>query len=75
FDSISSGRDMTAEITQAIATVFFNEAEPGGKIALSTIQTAVAAIPDSTGFIMRKPTANIQLGTGELPVVGKVVIK
>lgn len=61
-------------IAQAITDVFFTYGSPVGDLplALSHIDTAIAAIPGTTGFVITSPTANITLATGALPVLGTV---
>lgn len=59
-------------IAAAINDVFVREGEPGGVIDLSDINIAIATIPNTAGFVITVPAANIQLGTGALPVLGTI---
>ncbi|ECY3258963.1 baseplate J/gp47 family protein [Salmonella enterica subsp. enterica serovar Alachua] len=68
--------DLIPLITTAINTVFFENGTPDGtgKINLSDINTAIAAIPGTEGFILNSPTSNINLALGELPQCGTVTL-
>jgi uncharacterized phage protein gp47/JayE len=61
-----------AAIAAAITDVFFRTGKPGGTIALSDINSAIAAISGTSGFVITAPAANIVCGTGALPVLGTV---
>jgi uncharacterized phage protein gp47/JayE len=61
-----------AQIAAAISDVFFRSGTPGGTIALSDINSAIGAISGTSGFVITSPAANIQCGTGALPVLGNV---
>ncbi len=43
-----------------------------GVVALSYIESAIAAIAGTTGFVITSPTANIVGTTGQLPVLGTI---
>jgi uncharacterized phage protein gp47/JayE len=43
-----------------------------GAVALSYIESAIAAISGTAGFVITSPTANIQGTTGQLPVLGTI---
>lgn len=73
--------DADTSVKEAIATaingVFFDKGDPRGSagaglIYLSDLVYAIADVSGSTGFVLTSPTANIVLGTGELPVLGNV---
>lgn len=61
-------------IAQAIQAVFLEQGSPiaGTSVALSSIESAVAAIAGTSGFVINSPTGNIANVTGELPVLGTV---
>lgn len=66
-----------ALIQSAIAGVFVMYGSPisatagqNGTINLSYIESAIAAISGTTGFVITSPTANIVGTTGQLPVLG-----
>jgi uncharacterized phage protein gp47/JayE len=59
-------------IAAAIKDVFFRMGTPGGMIMLSDINSAIAAIPGTSGFVITVPAANIQCTTGALPVLGTI---
>ena len=68
-----------ALIQSAIAGVFVMYGSPvsstagqNGVIDLSYIQSAIAAISGTQGFVITSPTANIQGTTGQLPVLGNI---
>lgn len=74
-----SGADSTVKkaIAAAIDGVFFDKGDPrgaagAGVIYLSDLVYAIADVSGSTGFVLTSPSANITLGTGELPVLGNV---
>ncbi len=65
--------DTVAAIRSAIDEVFFDNGEPGGKIYISDLTLAIGAIDGTRGFVLNSPAGTaIQLGTGELPVRGKI---
>lgn len=61
---------LKASINTAIDTVFFNSGAPGGTIVLSDIQSAIAGISGTSGFIVVSPATNIVMATGCMPVRG-----
>lgn len=73
---IQQTEDLTSAISAAINQVFFANGNPKGKglITLSSINTAIGAIPGTDGFLIDSPTQNIPLDVGELPQLGRVTI-
>lgn len=67
-----AGSTLQAAIAAAITGVFEQYGEPGGTIDLSYIESAIAAIAGTAGFVITAPSANIVSPTGELPVLGTV---
>lgn len=68
-----------ASIASAIESVFVLYGSPisttpgqNGTIALSYIESAIAAISGTTGFVITSPTSNIVGTTGQLPVLGTI---
>lgn len=62
-----------ALIAAAIQGVFYLYGTPlGGTIALSLIESAIAAISGTQGFVITSPSANIITPLGQLPVLGTV---
>ncbi|WP_175980068.1 baseplate J/gp47 family protein [Caballeronia zhejiangensis] len=68
-----------ALIQSAISGVFVMYGSPisstagqNGIVALSYIESAIAAISGTSGFVITSPTANIQGTTGQLPVLGTI---
>ena len=61
-----------ASIASAITDVFLQQGEPGGAIDLSYINSEIAAIAGTAGFLITVPAANIANGAGELPVLGVI---
>jgi uncharacterized phage protein gp47/JayE len=60
-------------IQTAIEGVFFLNASPkGSTIALSLIESAIAAIAGTSGFIITSPAGNISTSIGSLPTVGTI---
>ncbi|WP_440493011.1 baseplate J/gp47 family protein, partial [Serratia ureilytica] len=68
------GSDITAAIAAAIDNVFFEGGTPvgNGRIFLSDLNRAIGDIEGTAGFILVSPSANIDLGVGQLPVRGEV---
>lgn len=66
--------ELHQQIVKAIDDVFFRDSDPAGgaKIYLSDLQYAIADIPGTTGFVLKKPAENIVLSTGELAQRGEV---
>ncbi|MBB5547543.1 baseplate J/gp47 family protein [Paraburkholderia fungorum] len=62
-----------AAIAAAIAGVFVQYGTPlGGTIALSLIESSIAAIAGTTGFVITTPAGNITTTLGQLPTVGTI---
>lgn len=59
-------------IAAAIAGVFLQNGAPGATIDLSDIESAIAAVPGTEGFLITTPAGNIANPTGALPVLGVV---
>jgi uncharacterized phage protein gp47/JayE len=68
----AAGATTQASVEAAISDVFLREGEPGGTIDLSEINSAIAAVPGTAGFVITVPVANIVCATGSLPVLGAV---
>lgn len=62
------------QIEKAIETVFFDKGDPRGeaKLAVSDLQFAIADIPGTAGFVLKKPQENLDFNVGELPVRGEI---
>ena len=63
---------LQAAIAAAITGVFEQYGEPGGTVDVSYIESAIAAIAGTAGFVITSPAVNIVSPTGELPVLGTV---
>lgn len=63
-----------AAIASAIDSEFLNQGAPiaGTSVALSSIESAIAAIAGTPGFVISSPAGNIPNVIGELPVRGTV---
>lgn len=59
-------------IAAAIKNIFFTQGIPGGTIDLSYIDSAIAAISGTAGFVITTPSSNVTQTTGQLPVIGTV---
>lgn len=69
----SASSTTKALIKAAIDGVFFLNGTPkGGTIALSLIESAIAAIAGTTGFVITSPSGNITMTAGDLPVTGTI---
>lgn len=60
-------------INSAIDDVFFRTGAPGGTVNMSDVESAIAAVPGTAGFVLSTPTANIVSAAGYLPVRGAVL--
>ncbi|MDE2104745.1 MAG: baseplate J/gp47 family protein [Patescibacteria group bacterium] len=67
-----AGATIQSAVEAAIADVFVRMGKPGGTVDLSDIESAIAAISGTEGFVITSPSANIVSGTGALPVLGAV---
>ncbi len=63
-----------AAINAAIDSVFLEQGSPkaGTSVELSSIESAIAAIAGTPGFVINSPSGNIPNATGQLPVRGTV---
>lgn len=61
-----------AAILVAIADVMFRKGVPGGTINLSDINSAIAAVPNTAGFVIAVPSGNITAAAGHIPTIGTV---
>jgi uncharacterized phage protein gp47/JayE len=68
----SSNTTTRSAIAAAISGVFLSNGSPGGTINLSDIESAIAAVPGTAGFVITSPVGNITNATGNLPVLGTV---
>lgn len=59
-------------VTAAMAGVFLSTGVPGGTVNMSDIESAIAAVSGTAGFVITSPTGNITSATGALPVLGTV---
>ncbi len=63
---------LQSQIATAIAGVFQLLGAPGGIVPLSAIESAIAALPGTAGFVITSPAGNITSPVGTLPVLGSV---
>lgn len=61
-----------ASILVAIADVLLRKGKPGGTVNLSDIESAIAAVPGTSGFVITAPAGNIVCSTGHLPILGTI---
>ncbi|ACC71049.1 baseplate J/gp47 family protein [Paraburkholderia phymatum] len=57
-------------VSAAIAGVLLSNGAPGGTVNMSDIESAIAAVSGTAGFVITSPTGNITSATGALPVLG-----
>lgn len=66
----------TAEVEAAIAAeirdMLFREAEPGGQILISHIREAISIAPGEYDHQLISPVANVDVGPGEMLVMGSI---
>jgi uncharacterized phage protein gp47/JayE len=61
-----------ASVQTAISDVFLRTGSPGGTVDISDVNSAIAAVSGTAGFVITTPTGNITSATGYLPTVGTV---
>lgn len=61
-----------AAVSAAIQDVFFREGAPGGTVDMSDINSGIAAVSGTAGFVITSPAGNITSATGYLPTLGTV---
>nr|DAG73196.1 MAG TPA: Baseplate J like protein [Caudoviricetes sp.] len=61
-----------AAVKAAISDAFFREGVPGGTVDLSDVNSGIAAVPETAGFVIVSPAGNIQNLAGNLPTLGVV---
>ncbi|WNC90965.1 baseplate J/gp47 family protein [Paraburkholderia sp. FT54] len=59
-------------VTTAIAGVLQSNGAPGGIVNISDIESAIAAVSGTAGFVITSPSGNIASAVGALPVLGSV---
>lgn len=69
----ASSSTTRALIASAIQGVFYLYGTPlGGTVALSLIESAIAAITGTQGFVITVPSGNITTTVGDLPTLGTI---
>lgn len=68
----SADPSVRTNVTSAISGVLRQYGELGGTVALSLIESEIAAVAGTSGFVITSPTANITAGAGQIPVLGTV---
>lgn len=61
-----------AAISAAITETFLTYGVPGQSLHLSYVESAIAAVPGTAGFVIVTPSSDILNTTGQLPVLGTV---
>ncbi len=59
-------------VSAAIVGVFRANGVPGGTIDMSDINSAIGAIPGTSGFVITSPAGNIVNSIGQLPTLGVI---
>lgn len=59
-------------VKAAISGVLQSAGSPGGTVYLSAIESAIAAVSGTAGFVITSPTSNISSAAGHLPTLGTV---
>lgn len=60
------------EVKAAIAGTFLQHGTLGGTVALSYVESAIAAVAGTAGFVIEVPGGNISTPAGQIPVLGAV---
>lgn len=69
----SASSSTQAAISQAISGVLQQTGTPlGGTVDLSLIESAIASVPGTAGFVITSPSGNITTTIGQLPVLGAI---
>lgn len=69
----SASATTKSAISAAITEAFLQQGSPLGSVVdLSYIESAIANIPGTAGFVITSPSANITSSTGYLPVLGTI---
>lgn len=74
--------DTKTAISKALADAFFRKGSPGavflpdgtagGTIDVSDLESAIASVPNTDGFVLTAPAGNIVSGAGALPTLGAI---
>ncbi|WP_244195494.1 baseplate J/gp47 family protein [Caballeronia arationis] len=62
-----------AAVSAAISDVFLRKGAPGGTVDISDVNSGIAAVAGTSGFVITSPTGNITSATGYLPTLGTVI--
>lgn len=68
----SASSSTQAAVEAAISDVFLRTGAPGGTVDISDINSGIAAVAGTAGFVITSPTGNITSATGYLPTLGAV---
>lgn len=66
----SASSTVKANVNAAIDSVFLQYGTLAGVVALSYIESAIAAVAGTAGFVITSPSTNISSGSGQIPVRG-----
>ncbi|HEX7906868.1 MAG TPA: baseplate J/gp47 family protein [Paraburkholderia sp.] len=70
---LSTASSATQEAVEAaISDVFLRTGAPGGTVDISDINSGIAAVAGTAGFVIISPVGNISSATGYLPTLGDV---
>ena len=65
-------QEVRAAVEAELEAMLARDAEPGGIILLSRIQTAIGIAAGVQNFVLHSPTQDIQYSTGHIPVLGTI---
>lgn len=68
----SASSTVKANVSAAIKAALVQYGDLGGKVYLSQVESAIASVSGSTGFIVTSPALDISVAAGHLPTLGTV---
>ena len=63
---------MRAAVQSAVKNSFNTNRKPGGEVTTAQLNSAILSVLGLKDYHLDAPTANIQLGTGEIAVLGEI---
>ncbi len=64
--------EMRAAVQSAVKNSFNTNCKPGGEVTTAQLNSAILSVLGLKDYHLDAPTANIQLGTGEIAVLGEI---
>ena len=64
--------DVRAAVQAELEDLLLREAEPGGTLLISHLRAAISQAAGETDHVLISPSANVEHGTGRMPVLGTI---